>query len=612
MKQIGLKSVKENLLGRHDLLYLYLRTARCALSEGPAEARRRYREYVNVHHPYAYRGHKVSRRDRKAQRAACSPDISFSLIVLLPDIPRRRLRAAVRSLRAQTCPGWEMCIVDESGNPFGPAAKYGRRMERRDPRISFLHPELKEGGTGGVNAALERARGTYIGFLGPEDLLHPSALYEIGRTARQTGADFLYTDEGLFRRSPRDIRCFRHKPDYSPDLLRSMNYLGGLTLFRRELMERAGGGLRREYEGNEMYDLVLRLTERAEQIVHIPKELYYRRSPDGSTSPDFSGDREAAEAGRRALAAHLERLGLQGTPEDSALPSTFQIRYAIEGNPRISIVIPNMDHVGDLKRCLESIRRLSTWKNREILIVENNSRQEETFQFYREQEALDPDLRVLRRDGEFNFADICNFGVSQASGDYILLMNNDMEVITPGWLEEMLMFAQRRDVGAVGCMLYYPDDTVQHAGVILGLGAAAGHSHRWARRGDPGNLFRLTVSQNLSAVTAACMMLPKRVYEEVSGMDGSFRVAFNDVDLCLKIREKGYLIVFTPYAELYHYESRSRGSDDRGEKRKRFEAEAALLRKKWKRVFEKGDPYYNPNLTRRREDFSLRDEDERF
>jgi GT2 family glycosyltransferase len=301
----------------------------------------------------------------------------------------------------------------------------------------------------------------------------------------------------------------------------------------------------------------------------------------------------------------LDRIGLEGTVENSKIPSTYRIRYAIKGSPLVSIVIPNMDHVDDLKKCIDSIVGLSTWKNWEIIVVENNSRNTETFEYYRSIES-DPRIQIVTWEGGFNFSAICNFGAKAAKGDYILLLNNDIQVITPDWLEQMLMFAQRSDVGAVGAMLYYPDDTIQHAGVIIGLGGVAGHSHKYFPRGHCGYSYRLTLAQNLSAVTAACCMISRPVWEQVDGLDDSFAVAFNDVDLCLRIRKAGYLIVWTPYAELYHFESKSRGLENTPEKVKRFNSEIDHMKERWGEFIANGDPYYNPNLTLDREDFSLR------
>lgn len=526
---------------------------------------------------------------REQRKESFDREIKFSIITPLYNTREEHLRDMLESVIMQTYPNWELCLVNSSDEEHAFVERICGEYKEKDNRIRYKKLKSNYDIADNSNACIEMAEGDYISLLDQDDVLHPAALHDVMEKICEEDADFIYTDEAIFNGSDlNDIETIYFKKDYAPDDLKAVNYIGRFTSVRKELLGKCGG-FRDGFDGCHEHELFMRLTDAAEHIEHIPEVLYFRR-----THGDF-----AAEAS--------ETTGY--------LPTASRISYELpENSPKVSIIIPNYEHVADLKTCVSSIQGKTTYDNYEIIIVENNSKDLETFECYEMLEREYDNIRVVSWPGRgFNWSAINNYAVREAaSGDYLLFLNNDTEVISPDWIQEMMMYAQRPDVGVVGAMLYYPDDTVQHAGVILGLGAAAGHSHRWARRGDPGNLFRLTVSQNLSAVTAACMMLPKRVYEEVSGMDGSFRVAFNDVDLCLKIREKGYLIVFTPYAELYHYESRSRGSDDRGEKRKRFEAEAALLRKKWKRVFEKGDPYYNPNLTRRREDFSLRDEDERF
>jgi GT2 family glycosyltransferase len=311
------------------------------------------------------------------------------------------------------------------------------------------------------------------------------------------------------------------------------------------------------------------------------------------------------DAASAAITEQLERIGLKGSVENARIPSTYKVQYEIKGNPLISIIIPNKDHIDDLDKCLKSIREKSTWTNLEIIVVENNSTKQRTFDYYREIEQ-DERIRVIRWEKEFNYSAINNFGAQHAAGDYLLLLNNDIEVITPDWIEQMLMFVQRPDVGAAGAMLYYPDDTVQHAGVILGIGGVAGHSHKYFARGEYGYASRMAIAQNLSGVTAACVLIPRRVWEDVGGLDEGFAVAFNDVDLCMKIRKAGYLIVWTPYAELYHYESKSRGQEDNAQKQMRFKGEIDRFMDKWGKELEAGDPYYNPNLTLITEDFAFR------
>ena len=597
-------------LERHDLFYLRLRTIRCAIREGPKEAKRRYDEYMHVHHPLP-KGPVLNREERRKQRTAAFPERPvISIIVPLYNTPKKFLTEMIRSVQAQTYGRWELCLADGSDEEHRHVGRICRRMSGRDARIRYQKLEENKGISENSNAGLRMAAGDYIGLLDHDDLLHPGALYEAVKAVNEKHADLIYTDEAIFRRTAKDADRFHFKPDYSPDLLRGYNYICHFMVFSRKLLESAGAGFRPEYDGSQDYDLTFRLTEKARCIAHIQKALYYWRSHAGSVAGGVSAKPYAVEAGRRAIADHLRRTGLAGEVTDAAFPSTYRVRYQVTGEPKVSIVIPNRDHAEDLRRCLDSIREKSSWRNWEIILVENGSTEEETFRYYREIEAKDNRIRIAEWKGtNFNFPSVCNFGASFATGEYILLLNNDTEVITPAWMEEMLMFAQRPDVGAVGCMLYYPDDTVQHAGVILGIGtASAAHSHKGFPRGHRGYYSRLSVAGNMSAVTAACMMVPRRVYEEAGGLDEGFRVAMNDIDFCLRIREKGYLIVFTPFAELYHYESKTRGSDqDNGANRMRFEEETNRFRERWAEVLDRGDPYYNPNLTLEREDFSIQD-----
>ncbi len=447
--------------------------------------------------------------------------------------------------------------------------------------------------------------GDFIALFDHDDLLHPAALYEMMKAICEENADFIYTDENTFQKTPEDAYCPHFKADFAPDTLRSYNYICHFTAFSKKLLDKLGEGFRSEFDGSQDYDMVLRLTEQAQKIVHIPKILYYWRCHVNSVASDISAKPYTVVAAKKALQEHLKRVGLKGEVLDSSIPSTYRIAYEIEGNPLISILIPNKDHIDDLEKCINSIREKSTYSNWEIIIIENNSTEEETFAYYEELKK-DSRIRVVVWDSEFNYSAINNFGAQSARGEHLLLLNNDVEILTPDWIEQMLMFSQRNDVGAVGAMLYYPDDTVQHAGVILGIGGVAGHAHKYFNRGNYGYMSRMTIAQNYSCVTAACVMISRDVWDEVDGLDESFKVAFNDVDLCMRIRKAGYLVVWTPYAELYHYESKSRGFEDTPEKQKRFQGEVLRFQDRWGKELQEGDPYYNPNLTLVHENFSCR------
>ena len=356
------------------------------------------------------------------------------------------------------------------------------------------------------------------------------------------------------------------------------------------------------------HDMILRLTEEAKHVCHIPKILYYWRSHPNSVAADIGAKTYAIDAAKRAVHDHMrDYYGIEVEVESTrAFPTIFQIKYPINGEPLISIVIPNKDHVEDLRRCITSIEKKSTWKNYEIVVVENNSVEQSIRDYYKELES-DPKVKIVTYEGGFNYSRINNMGVKETKGEYLLFLNNDTEVISPDWMEQLLMYAQRKDVGAVGAKLYYADNTIQHAGVVIGLGAhrSAGHTHYKMPREHLGYMGRLCYAQDVTAVTGACLMVKKSIYEEVDGLDESFTISLNDVDLCLKIREKGYLNIFTPFAELYHYESKTRGMEE-GEKLRRYERECAHFRDKWKEQLDAGDPYYNPNFSLDYSDFTLR------
>ena len=411
------------------------------------------------------------------------------------------------------------------------------------------------------------------------------------------------------------------KPDYAIDNLRANNYICHFSVFARELLD--GTELfRPQFDGSQDHDMILRLTDRAKCVVHVPKLLYYWRCHPGSVASGVDAKPYVVEAAKGAVADHLRRHGFKHFQITStrAFETIFKIRYEIIGTPKISIVIANKDHQSDLKRCIDSILEKSTYENYEIIVVENNSTTPEIFAYYKELQAAyengatenDRKIRVVTytpKEGEtFNYSRVNNYGVSYATGEYILLLNNDTQVITVNWMEELLMYAQRQDVAAVGAKLYYADKTIQHAGVVLGLGAhrTAGHSHYGQHRDNLGYMGRLCYAQNVSAVTGACLLVKKSLYDEVGGLSEDFAISLNDVDFCLKLREKGFLNVFTPFAELYHFESVSRGLDDQGEKAERYNKESEHFRTKWKEVLAKGDPYYNPNFSLDRSDFALK------
>lgn len=541
--------------------------------------------------------------ERIIQRKRSFPrKIKFSILVPLYNTPEKFLREMIQSVQKQTYENWELCMADGSDEAHGDVEKICMEYALADSRVRYKKLPKNLGISGNTNACIEMVTGDYIALFDHDDWLHPSALYYVMQEICDKNADFIYTDEVHFHDAPADAFSPHYKPDYAPDNLRANNYICHFSVFSRQLQEKAGI-FRSEFDGSQDYDMVLRLTEQAEKIVHIPKILYYWRAHKGSVADSIGAKPYVIEAGRKAVQEHLNRVGLKGTVSN-AVPCIYRIQYELTAQPLISILIPNMDHIPDLKKCIDSIQEKTTYPNWEIIIIENNSKEKATFRYYRRIQS--ERIRVVTWDGSFNYSAINNFGAQYAKGEYLLLLNNDIEIITPDWLQEMLMFAQRPDVGAVGAKLYYPDNTIQHGGVILGIGGVAGHSHNNFDRNNLGYMCRLAYAQNLSAVTAACLMLRRTVWEEIGGLDEGFRVAFNDVDLCMRIRKAGYLIVWTPFAEMYHYESKSRGTDDTPEKAKRFADEVQRFQERWAAELEAGDPYYNPNLTLDRADFSLR------
>lgn len=548
-----------------------------------------------------------SRKQLKAQRTHVFPrTVKFSIVVPLYNTPQKFLHEMIRSVLDQTYGNWELCMADGSDGEHAYVEQICREYSTKDKRVVYRKLESNKGISENTNAAIDIATGDYIGLLDHDDLLHCAALYDVMTAICEKDADFIYTDEVTFK-SPRvrNITVSHYKPDFAPDTLRANNYICHFSVFKRTLMD-AAGRFRSQCDGSQDFDLILRLTEKAEKIVHVPKALYYWRAHANSSAKDIEVKPYVFEAAHIALQDHLNRIGLTGEVLDTVVRGIYRIRYEINGEPLVSILIPNKDHKEDLKKCLDSIFLNSTYPNFEVIVIENNSATEEIFDYYSEIQEKWPNVQVVKWHDYFNYSAINNFGAKYANGSYLLLLNNDIEVITPDWIQEMLMFAQRSDVGAVGAKLYYPDDTVQHAGIGIGLLTLAGHYHRGWPRDYFGYMGRLIYAHNVSAVTAACLLIRKDVWDEVEGLDESFAVTFNDVDLCMRVRRAGYLIVWTPFAELYHYESKSRGNDDTPEKKNRFETERKNFQKRWAKELAEGDPYYNPNFTTAREDFTLR------
>lgn len=547
--------------------------------------------------------------EREKEETTVFPkDVTFSILVPLYNTPERFLREMIESVTAQTYGKWELCLADGSDDAHDFVGRICQEYRQKDSRIKYQKLAKNEGISGNTNECYKMATGNYIALFDHDDLLHPCVLFAYMQAICEKDADYIYCDEATFKENSINHMITMHfKPDYAPDNLLANNYICHFSVFSRELLE-SGELFRSQFDGSQDHDMILRLTAKAKHIVHIPRILYYWRSHKGSVASSIDAKTYAIDAAKGAVADHLTKLGYRNFEIEStrAFATIFRIKYELTSRPLVSIIIPNKDHVDDLSRCVESIINLSTYDNYEIVIVENNSETAEIRTYY-EEISRHPRVQVVEYKGDFNYSKINNFGVQYAKGEYLLLLNNDTEVITPDWMEELLMYAMRKDVGVVGAKLYYPDKTIQHAGIVIGLGAhrTAGHTHYRIPEANVGYMGRLCYAQDVTAVTGACMMVSKALYEELGGLDESFTVALNDVDFCLRVREKGFLNIFTPFAELYHYESKSRGSDKKDERALRYQQESDRFRVKWADALAKGDPYYNPNFSLDHSDFTV-------
>ena len=518
--------------------------------------------------------------------------------------PERFLREMIDSLLAQSYDAWELCIANASPEDETMAAVLAE-YTRRDSRIRVLALEENAGIAENTNAAFAMATGSYIGLLDHDDVLAPDALFEVASRIVSEKAEVIYTDEDKVRGEDlSDHYQPNMKSDFNPDLLCSNNYICHFLAVKRSLVEEVGG-FRPAFDGAQDHDFILRCTEKAGKICHVPRVLYHWRTHEASTADNPDSKLYAYEAGKKAVAEHLQRMGLKGTVTDTPDYGFYRVKYQVQGEPLVSIIIPNKDQKETLEKCLRSIREKTTYSNIEILIVENNSTEKETFHYYKSLLGEEK-IRLLRYKGSFNFSAINNYAVRKARGEYLLFLNNDIEVQSPDWIEEMLANCQRPEVAITGARLYYPDHTIQHAGIVIGIGGIAGHAFLNMPGSRSGYMHRAAIQLDYSAVTAACMMMKRRVFEELGGFEEKLTVAFNDVDLCLRAVQAGYLCVYDPYVEMLHYESKSRGSEDSTEKVRRFQEEIEFMRTRWISLLKKGDPYYSPNLTLSKWNFSLR------
>lgn len=604
------------------------------------------REAENVPYEPWYERHKATKEQLSQQRktsAKWKDAPIISIVVPLYCTKESFLREMIASVQTQSYENWQLCLADAS-----PAEEKREDIVREymdaDARIVYKTLEKNLGIAENTNAAIALATGDWIAFMDHDDLLAPDALYEAVSLMRQgvgkgtaaehasllhtieQGAEYelIYTDEDKVDMEGKTHFQPHFKPDINIDLLRSNNYITHFTMVKRSLLDRVGG-IRAEFDGAQDYDFILRCVEQAKAVGHVPRILYHWRCHQESTASNPFSKQYAVDAGRRAIEEHLRRVGVTGEVTATKDMGFYTVRYPVEGEPLVSIIIPNKDEVESLAKCLAAIEK-SSYRNYEVIVVENNSC-EETFSYYRSitQNCSETDgvtcyegtlaggqrLCVAVWKEGFNYSKLNNFGVSFAKGAYLVLMNNDIEVLGAEWLSELLGTCQRGEVGVVGAKLYYPDDTVQHAGIVVGIGGSVRgigqNMFTGLRRERSGYLHKASLAMDYSAVTAACLMTKKSVYEQVGGFTEALTVAFNDVDFCLKVRTLGMLVVYQPRAEAYHYESKSRGSEDTPEKVARFQREIEYMREKWIGILKNGDPYYNPNFSPYAADYALRD-----
>jgi len=543
-------------------------------------------------------------RHRRNMLPALALRPTFSVLMPVYETPETFLREALDSVLAQVYPDWELCVADDaSRSPHVRAVL--EEYARDDRRIKLVFRESNGHIAATTNSALAVATGEFVALLDHDDLLAVDALFENALVVNaRPDVDIVYSDEDKFDESGRRRDPY-FKPDFSPESLLARNYVSHLGVYRRSLVDELGG-FREGFEGSQDYDLILRASERTDRIAHIPRVLYHWRSHRASTAEAREQKGYAHDAAARALEEALQRRGEPGRVEThDQVPGIYTVRYAIRAPQRVSVVIPTRDHGADVDLCLRSLFERTTYRDLEVILLDNGSTDEDSLRVFGRWLEREPErIKLVRYDVPFNFSRLNNHASTHANGSYLLFLNNDTEVIAPDWIEAMLEQAQRPPIGAVGAKLLYGDETIQHAGVVIGLGGCAGHSHKHYPADAPGYFYTPQTVNNYSAVTAACMMLRKAVFEEVGGFDESLAIAFNDVDLCLRIRAAGYRNVYVPHAVLYHHESKSRGYEDTPEKMARFLGEQRTLQTRW-HIGNLPDPYYNPNLTLLTEDYAI-------
>ena len=540
---------------------------------------------------------RVSRQELFAQRKTkFSYAPKFSVVVPLYHTPAKFLKDLVRSMMYQSYANWELCLVNASPEDVHLTSLL-ENWAMRDKRIRVIRLEKNLGIAQNTNSGIEASTGEFIAFLDHDDFLEPDALFcYVDALNKDKTIDVFYSDEDKTDEYAAHYFYPHFKSDFNIDLLHANNYMCHFLAVRKSLVDTVGG-LNEKFDGAQDYDFVLRLTENTKKIYHCPRILYHWRCSNQSTAASQGNKMYAIHAGKAALNAHYKRIGWNARAQEGAVDGWYQTKFTLKEEPLVSILIPNKDHIDDLDVCLNSFFERADYQNYEFIIIENNSVLPETFAYYEKIEKEHDNVKVVYWEAGFNYSAINNFGFKFAKGDYIMLLNNDVELITPDIFQSMLGFCMRPEVGIVGAKLLYNDHTVQHAGVLVGAGGLADHVFKGIHEDDPGYMGRAISSQDVSAVTAACLLVKRSVYEEVGGLEEEFQVAFNDVDFCLKVRKAGYLIVYDADVKLFHYESKSRGMEDTTDRFIRFGNEMMLLNSKWDILSTFVDPYYNPNLS---------------
>lgn len=527
----------------------------------------------------------------------------FSITVPLYRTEETFLRELFASVQNQTYDNWELCLADGSEDSGKGLSAIISEYQKHDDRIRYRILEKNYGIAQNMNAAMEMAEGDFIVLVDHDDTLAPNALFEFAKAVnKEPSTEVLYSDEDKVDTTGQKYFDPHFKPDFDLDLLLTNNYICHLFAVKREMLSRVGGGFLSEYDGSQDYDFILRCCEEAKRVYHVPRILYHWRCHYDSTAANPQSKLYAFEAGRRAVEAHYNRLHIPAEVEHAEFNGLYRTHYRWSQKPLVSVILPNTDHVESLSRCIESIQ-WSNYRNYEIIVVEYNSRDKETFAYYEKLKQEYEHIRIVTYEGDLNLSKINNFGAKAASGDYLLLLNRDAQMMDGDCMDELLGHCMRQDVGVVGAKILYDDDTIQHAGIVLGVGGTAGYVYQGKSRYEVGYQSRILCAQDYSAVTSTCMMIKRSVYEQAGGMTEAFTGAYADIDFCLKVRELGLLVVYNPYAGLFYYGAKSKGDPDNAA---HSGEAAALLHDRWHKVIDAGDPYYNPNFTLDRPDFSLR------